>query len=122
VSDKNKNICGTFSERWCPNRVSAQAIIQVAAKAPFIDFPISSDLPPQFGFANEFINCEPALSGFDPLQDVKTAHRRHLSFSEPAGFCGGINNKDLQCSLLSSGVHETDYGQQFSVTGRLLSF
>jgi len=36
--DENRNICGVFSESWQPDKVSAQAIIETAAKAAFIDF------------------------------------------------------------------------------------
>src|SRR5262245_20010534 len=38
VADKNRNIRRMLSEGRRPDRVSAQAIIQVAAKAAFIDF------------------------------------------------------------------------------------
>src|SRR6266542_2011420 len=38
VADKNRNIRWMLSEGRRPDRVSAQAIIQVAAKAAFIDF------------------------------------------------------------------------------------
>src|SRR5262245_7114703 len=36
--DENRNICGVFSESRHPDRVNAQAIIETAAKAAFIDF------------------------------------------------------------------------------------
>ncbi len=35
---ENRNICGVFSESRHPDRVYAQAIIETAAKAAFIDF------------------------------------------------------------------------------------
>ncbi len=37
MPDKNRYVRGTFSESRRPDRVSAQAIIQVAAKAPLIN-------------------------------------------------------------------------------------
>jgi hypothetical protein len=36
--DENRNICSVFSESRHPDKVSAQAIIETAAKAAFIDF------------------------------------------------------------------------------------
>src|SRR5262245_2548268 len=36
--DENRNICGVFSESRHPDRLYAQAIIETAAKAAFIDF------------------------------------------------------------------------------------
>ena len=36
--DEHRNICSVFSESRHPDKVSAQAIIETAAKAPFIDF------------------------------------------------------------------------------------
>src|SRR5262245_65510653 len=38
VPNNNRNICGVFSESRSSDTVSAQAIIEVAAKAAFIDF------------------------------------------------------------------------------------
>ena len=38
MPNNNRNICGVFSKSRSSDTVSAQAIIQVAAKAAFIDF------------------------------------------------------------------------------------
>ena len=38
MPNNNRNICGVFSESRSSDTVSAQAIIEVAAKAAFIDF------------------------------------------------------------------------------------